>query len=97
MIKGIQSKHLESIALVEQNLKGSGKIEIFMFRQADQQEVNGEWKDYTFIVDKWNYTSNNHKGDEPIIIRGFMCQNYVNDIFIDSGSSIDVMYNHFYK
>lgn len=70
LIKGLRSKHLESIAYVDPKEKGPKKIKIFVFQQANKHEVNGEWEDYTFTFDKWEYSNKNHKRDEPIKIGG---------------------------
>lgn len=94
LIKGLKSKHLESLVPSESKLQNSGKTENFMLRQADQHETNGEWEDYTFTFDEWDYNINNHKGDELIIIVGSMGKNYVNDIYVYNISSIDVMYKY---
>ena len=55
-----------------------------MLKQVYQHEANGEWDDYTFMFDECDYSHTNPKGDEPIIIGGFMGQNYVNGIYVDN-------------
>lgn len=97
LIKGLISKHLESLEHAEAKLKNSRKSEIFKLRRADQLESNDNCGDYIFTFDEWHYNHNNHKWDEPIIIGGFMGNNYVNNIYVDSRSSTNVMYKHFYK
>lgn len=68
-----------------------------MFRKLEKSKAEYEWHDYTFTIDEWDYSNNSQEGDEPIIIGGFISKNYINDIYVDNGSSINVMYKHFYK
>lgn len=50
-----------------------------------------------FTFGELYHSNKNHKGGEPIIIRGFMGKKYVNVIYVDSGSSTDIMYKQLPK
>lgn len=66
-----------------------------MFNQQENLEVNQEWDGDKFTFDEWDYSSNDHRGVEPVVIVRFIRKNYVNYIYMDNGSSTNVMYKHF--
>lgn len=80
LIRGLLSKKLESIAPTEPKINSSGKNDIFMFRQQERPEADQEWDGYRFTFDEWDYINNNQKGDEHVIIGGFIGKKYVIDI-----------------
>lgn len=43
-----------------------------MYRKLEQSEADHEWDDYRFIFNEWDYLNNNDKGDELIVIGGFI-------------------------
>lgn len=49
------------------------------------------------MFDERDYSNHSHIGDEPITIGDFVGKNYVNDIYVDSGSCTNIMHKHLYK
>lgn len=97
LIKNLRSKHPESIAPVEPKIPNSRKNEIFMLRKMHQHELTNEWENYTFIFDEQDHSHDHHRGDKPIVINNLTGRNYVGVIYVDEGSSTDVIHKHFFK
>ena len=97
LIRGLCAKQRESIGLIETKVKTSGKSDSFFCFVNMNNQTPIKWDGDKFMFNEWDYINNNQKGDELVVIVGFIRRNYVNDIYMDYGCSTCIMYKNFYK